>query len=212
MKMLIIVITLLVQAVLYSQNKQRENIKVTDSIHFFLNAKTKKIDSLKAIDYFNRKYKYLDTNFNIKIDKKKFDELVLKNSIIVKTYKDSLMVVLLQELGDNDAVNIAFHRILFNWKKMSFYIWENEQTTKELAESFGFKHPYSFFIFMKDDNNGNPKKIEFLNQLQIKLLNEKLDKVGLKPYNEFLNYCFKHNTERIKYNEEYIKNFNRNKH
>ncbi|AWG24271.1 hypothetical protein [Flavobacterium kingsejongi] len=212
MKISLIIITLLVQAVLYSQNEQKPNIQRTDSLQIFLNAKQKKIDSLKTIDFVNRKYQYLDADFKIKIDKNTFNKILLKNAPNIKSYKDSLMVVLYYELGDNDAVNIAFHRILFNWKKMSYYIWESEQTTKQLGESFGFKHPHNFFEFLKDNNNENSKKIEFLTQLQLNLQNKKLDKVGLKPFNEFLNYAFKHNPNRIKDNAAYKANLARNKH
>ena len=198
MKILIVFITLLVQAVLFSQEK---DIKYDAA---FLKEKDLKISKLIKIDYINKSYKYLDSNFKIKISKNQFDKLFLHEQQQTRTYKDSLMIVLYAELGDNDAVNIAFHRILFSWKQLSFYIWENESNTKQLAESFGFKHPYSFFEFIGNPTNDNANKIEILKKMQTKISEKKIDTISLKPYNKFLDYAFKFNPERLKYNAEYL--------
>jgi hypothetical protein len=211
MKNLLLFITLLVQAVLYSQNGKINSTYKTDSLQFILNAKQKRIDSLRKIDFINFKYKYLDADYKIKIDKNTFEKITLENSPNIKSYKDSLMTVLHYELGDNNAVNIAFHRILFNWKKMSYYIWETEQRAKEIGESFGFKHPYNFLEFLKNEGSENSKKIEFLNQLKTKVLDNKFDELGLNTFEKFLYYSFKHNPDRIRDMEKYKEEFYQNK-
>lgn len=195
MKTTLIFITLLVQAVLFSQVKN--NISKADSLKFFLIEREKKIDSLKKIDFIGRSYKYLDAVYRIKIDKKTFDKIIVNKGITVQNYKDSLMTVLCYELKDNDAGNIAFHRILFSWKKMSLYLWESEQKTKQVAAGLGFKHPYRFYEFLTGSET-SPQKIEILTVLKAKLEEKAGVKTALKPYNEFLNTAFKHNPDRLK--------------
>jgi hypothetical protein len=196
MNKLMIFITLLTQAVLFSQTK--EKIHKADSLKGYLAERQKKIDSLKKIDFIGKTYRYLDSDYKIKIDKNTFDKIILKKEVTVETYKDSLMLVLIYELKSNEAANIAFHRILFSWKKMSIYIWETEQKTKNTASSLGFKHPYRFFEFLTNSKTDNPKKLEILTILKSKMSQKDIDKIDLKPYNEFLNYAFKNNPERLK--------------
>jgi len=204
-----VVITLLVQAVLFAQHKQKTD--KADSLQIFLKEKQRKIDSLKKLNFIDMNYEYLDSNFKIKIDKKKFKKIIYEEPRVVENYKDSLMAILYYELKDYDAVNIAFHRILFKWEKLGFYIWESTEDTKEIGKQLGFKHPYRFYKFLKDTDVENSKKTELLIRLKSKLIKKINDTIDIKPYDKFLKYAFRHNPERIKFKKEYLKKHSKSK-
>ena len=69
------IITLLVQVMLFSQNIDKTS-NHNDTIDNFLKKKELKIDSLKKIDFMNMEYKFLDSDFNIKIKKNEFEKLI----------------------------------------------------------------------------------------------------------------------------------------
>jgi hypothetical protein len=202
-------IILLVQAVLFSQNIDKTSNE-NDTLENFLKRKELKIDSLKKIDFMNMKYKFLDSDFNIRIEKNEFKKVISNEYVELMNYNDSLMTILQHELGDNDAVNIAFHRILFSWKKLGYYIWEDEITAKEVAKSFCFDHPYLFLKYLKNENIVNSKKTRFLNELKFKMKEENIETNDTILYHALLKQAFRKNPERIKEKDEYLKRIIRN--
>ena len=189
-------------AVLYSQVEP-----IITDYPLYLKQRKIKVDSLKKIDYLSKVYSYIDSDFNIKISKKKFDEIASRSEKKIKNHNDSLMIVLYEELKDNEAVNIAFHRILFSWEKLSLYIWENAQDAKLISERFGFKHPYRFYEFLRDKDIASQEKEDFLINLNRKVAEKIPNVVEILPIDKFLNYTFFNNPERLRRNKEYLENF-----
>ncbi|WP_157594937.1 hypothetical protein [Psychroflexus tropicus] len=197
--------TLLVQVMSYSQIKKEENILISDSIRRYIIKNKAKIDSLKKINYINRKYEYLDSTFKITISSNKFQTIIDKRIKEVKNYNDSLMVVLLYELKDDNAVNIAFHRILYSWEKVGFHIWETPENAKKISNGFGINHPYEFMNYLYDE------KKDILKDFFLMMLTDKL-KAYLKTdtftfdNKQLLKTLYKNNPRRIKLYKKYVKN------
>lgn len=188
--------SLLILIVMSCSIKNRD-VKSNSNITF--RESTKK-DSLLNIDYVDKNYKYLDEDFAIKIDSEIFETIKDRDP---RDYKDSLFVILYHELhNDSFAVNVAFHRILFSWRKLSYYILEDEKTAEAITRSFGFTHPYKFYEYLRDETISDSKKLEFLEGVKAKLEMELNETVEFKSYKDLLNASFKHNPERIRYNRE----------
>lgn len=158
-------------------------------------SKIKKIDSLLKINYMDREYDYLDEEFKLLLSDTAFSSInrELKEG---KTYQDSLFIVLKEELCDEDEARIAFHQMLYNWKRLSWYIWESPERSQELASKFGFEHPGRFIFFLRygDDNS---EKIQFLNALRQKLEAVSLTSLPVGSNEELLNHAFEINPEKI---------------
>ncbi|PQJ80009.1 hypothetical protein BTO18_12880 [Polaribacter porphyrae] len=179
-------------------------------------AKSKKeIDSFVKIDFLKKKYQYLDSNFKIKIDSTTFNKAVKKYNYYpkrIKTYRDSLSVILTYELKSFHGSRIAGSRITYQWKKIGYYIWENELTAKKLGNELGFTKPYRFYEFLIDDAKRDAKKRAILTTLKNKLPLAVKDTIDIFPNKRFLKFTFKTSPQRIQDFKNYRKAKNKHKH
>lgn len=193
---------LLFQVALFSQNTNDNNLDNNKRKY----DRYKKIDSLTNVNFLDYEYKHLDKDFHIHISSDDFNKLVEFNKAEVKTYKDSLMIVLIDEFDNNyAAVNISFHRILFDWKKLSYYLWETETKVKTLVSKSGFSHPYRFFKYLKDDDITDKKRLDILRYIRLKVTKSIGRELKSDNVHDLLNVAFKENPQRIKDLKEYKK-------
>lgn len=183
--------TLIFISVSCSQNRKKNN-----SASISHKAENKRNSNLADIDYLNKKYKYLDRNFKINIDSTTFN-FINKDKMHADNYKDSLVIILSHELQNDKAVNLAFHRILYKWKRVGIYIWEDQETAEKIALEHGFNHPYKFIAYLNNDSIHDSKRKSFLLQLKDKV--EKSTKRNLDGYKseDFLDFAFRQNPIRI---------------
>ncbi|MBZ4034968.1 hypothetical protein K6T82_09325 [Flavobacterium sp. 17A] len=157
-----------------------------------------KIDSLIKIDFLAYKYKYLDENFKIKIPKEVYEKAFVDYKFIperIKTYKDSLGVVLMAEFKDWDAERIASFRINYSWKRLSYYLWMKENEVLELAKKLNVKMPYRLKeLFEKNDPKVQSELQNLRDKIYLKTAAQDIFKLSTK---DLLNYAFKHNSELI---------------
>lgn len=177
-----------------------------------LREKDAKIDSLVKIDFLSYKYKYLDKNFKITIPKEVYEKTILEYKFYterIRTYKDSIIVVLAAELKDEDASRIASLRINYSWKRLSYYLWMKEDEVLELAKKLNVKMPYRLKeLFEKNDPKVKSEILNLKDKLYLKLGNEDIKKMS---GNELLNFAFKHNPEIIKERNKHSPNPSKNK-
>lgn len=204
-----LIMTLHFFAVSYSQQKKLKN---KEEINLLISSHKKENDSLNKLNFLDIKYQYLDKNFKIRISHLDFSSINVDNRITTN-YKDSLMVVLKHELKNDNAAGKAFHRILYKWEKVGFYIWKTEEQAKALGNSLGFNHPYRFYEYLMDKSISTQKKLNILKEVKLKLEEKHKNKsYNIKPYKTFLNEAFKLNPDRIKAMEDYIKENSKHKH
>ncbi|WP_420552553.1 hypothetical protein [Tenacibaculum aiptasiae] len=86
----------------------------------------KKRDSIKKINFLNKKYSFLDNEFNITISSYDFDNIInetLKKQYFpkseIKTYEDSLNIVVFNRIKNKMAARELLNQILKNKKKNS---------------------------------------------------------------------------------------------
>lgn len=175
----------------------------------------KEIDSFIKIDFLTKKYQFLDKDFKINIDSSTFNKAVKKYNYYperITSYRDSLSVVLTYELQSFHGSRIAGSRITYQWKKIGYYIWENEQNSKNIGISFGFKNPYRFYEFLIDNTIEDKRKTQLLKQLKVRISKLIKDSISIKPNKKFLKFAFKNNPQRKKDMEAYRKLKTNHKH
>lgn len=188
--------------------KKKQSSFSKKEVSFDIKKHQEKIDSLIQLNFIDRSYEFLDDDFNIHIDSITFS-LINHKDIQPKSYKDSLMVLLINEFNDDDAVRISFHRIVFSWKFLGYYLWENVEKTKEIAHSFGFNHPYRFFKFLKSEAEQTEQKKIFLESLRSKIENNLKEEVVISNFKEFLKFSFRNNPQRMDHHKSFME---KNKH
>jgi hypothetical protein len=165
------------------------------------------IDNIKKIDFLAKKYKFINSDFSISIDSTNFNNLkrdfkVINNNL---TYRDSLRLILEYELDNFHARRIALRRITYNWKRMSYYIWETEEKTKELGNNLGFEHPYRFYEFLFNEKINTDFKNKFVKNLK-KRAEKRLNKeIKVRSYSNFFNRLLKESPQRKRDMEVYFK-------
>ncbi len=155
-------------------------------------------------DYLNHNYKYLDSNFKINISNEEFQNLARKHNFYIdriKTYRDSIPVVISDEFDHKGQVHIASIRIKFTWLRASYYLWISEEAAKELGTRYNFKYPYRLYEYFRsndisiwDDYMKNfmielrNKVYEYTNDFSVLIMNTK----------EFTTFALVNNPQRIK--------------
>ncbi len=190
----------------FAQQKKMDSLKFTDKQIM------KEIDSFMKIDFLDKKYKYLDESFKINIDSISFEKINNNPRRSVLNYNDSIKVILRHNLGYGHKYRIASNRILFKWKKLAYYIWQTENSTKLLGNSLGFRHPYRFYEYLMDENINTPEKLKILEKLKCEIKPFLTEDIDIKPYKPFLNKSFKLNPKRIKAMNEYMRKHGKHKH
>jgi len=167
-------------------------------------------DSLLSIDYINKSYNFLDSQFEIQYDKLAQKDVKLEfreNS----DYKDSLRTILDYNLKNEYAVHLAYHRILTPWERTSFYLWKSVEETQNIARSFGFDHPYLFYQFLISNEQNNRKQVLFDDLY--KNLEENLGVEKTFETNKaLLRFAFKKNPARVQAMKDYVKKNTNHKH
>ncbi len=116
-----------------------------------INAQNVKKEYLEY-DYFAHSYKYLDEDFSISIPDTVFQKLMVDFRFYperIKTYKDSLAVVLCGEFDNWDQNRIAGLRITFSWLRAGYYLWMTADEAQEIAQNYSFDHPYQFYQYFR---------------------------------------------------------------
>lgn len=154
----------------------------------------------KDIDYLSYKYKYLDKKYAIKIKSSVFSKGIEKYNFHpnrLKTYIDSLGVIMMLEFDDWQKCNRAIQVIGFSWKRLGYYTWQSEQEIKTFSESFGIRHPWRMYEILTSDSK-NFRINEFYDNLKAKLfkidLNLRLEKLSNK---QILFLALKMNPKRM---------------
>lgn len=160
-------------------------------------------DSLLNIDYINKDYKFLGSEFQINseaLNQKNLNIKFKENA----SYKDSLRTILEYNLKNDYAVHLAYHRILTPWERTSFYLWKSVEETQKIARSFGFDHPYLFYQFLiSEEKNG--RKDELISNLYESLKkNLEIEKV-FETNKALLRFAFKKNPARAQAMKDYVR-------
>lgn len=163
----------------------------------------------KDFDYLNHPYKFLDKDFNIKINSVEFNKTLKEHQFIeeiINTYSDSLSVILMNEFGDWKKTRVAKLRITYKWERVGYHLWKNEDFVKKLAKRQEIKMPYEL-----QEKFYNPKGNSEINliveNLRKKLL-ESFNKDTLKTMSNknLMKFAFNNNPEVLKLKEEFMKN------
>jgi len=148
----------------------------------------------------DRKYTYLDDNFNITIPKDTFDLALKKYNFYVnkiKKHKDSVNIILQHELKDWDASRIASLRINYSWLRLGYHLWLSEEQTKKLGEKLNFKHPYKLKQFIIDDTNNSKERITIIENLKARMTQHFLYNFkNYKNSKKLLNFALGENPQR----------------
>lgn len=159
------------------------------------------------INYVEYTYKHLDKNFKIKISDKDYQETVDKYGFyreraIGKSYKDSLLVVLSKEFGEEDTqkVNYATYQIAYSWERVAYHLWISAEDSKEFAKKYNFKHPYLFMLFLRKSDNNDDKYIkELFAKLRVQVINHTKDeRVKNFSNSQLMDFAMYNSPKRIK--------------
>ena len=135
---------------------------------------------LPEIDYLTYKYEYLDKDYKIHMPSDLFQETMKKYEYYpqkIKTYKDSLSVVLMGEFDNWKQANIATNRLAFTDLRSSYYLWISPARVKEFRDKYGFNHPYSFYEYYRyNEDKWDEEMHKFMKNLR-----EKVAKASDKP-------------------------------
>lgn len=185
---------------IYAQNTGQHNYVNGEDFDYKLHKQ--KIDSLKKFNYLSYKYHFLDSNYQIRIDEKTFNKAIHKYNFLedrIKSYKDSLGVVLMIEFNDWNKVRIGKQRISYSWLRLGYHTWQSEQEAENFAHLFGITHPWRMREYLVDETNNNPLIVDFINNLRTKIKEEsqeqEIDHLSRK---KLLNKALLHNPRRIK--------------
>jgi len=169
-----------------------------DKKNYLKNSKNK-IDSLKKIDFLNKDYKYLNKDFIIIVDSATFNKGLREHKFYkekITTYRDSLGVILMLELKDWHASRIAENRITFDWEKISYYIWESEEKSKEIGKTLFFSHPYRFFEYITNESINDYFKKELIQSLTKRIKKKLKKEIEFKTYKQFFTFTFEESQQR----------------
>ncbi len=155
-----------------------------------------------AIDWLSYSYKYLDDDYTITMDDRKFQKSLKKGKFIterITDYSDSLSVVLTAELKDSDAARIAGMRINYSWERLGWNLLMTGDEAKALARQLNFDKPYRVKEYVEDESIRDEKRIDILDQLrtdvaQLEQVTENVDELSLK---ELFNRAFRYSPERL---------------
>ena len=159
------------------------------------------VDSLSKIDYLSYDYKYLDKGFKLKVGETEFKKAVKKFDFYperIRTYRDSLGVVLMMEFNNWHQARIAESRISFSWLRLSYFTWQEVEEVESYTRSFDIVLPWRMYEFLIDEKNDNPKIIAFLEDLKDKVKKEtKRDDLDQLSRKDLLTVAMRCNPQRI---------------
>jgi hypothetical protein len=159
------------------------------------------MDSLKAIDWLQYDYEQLDENHKILTNSTQFEKwkknFNYKDGQILN-YRDSLSVVLNQELDNGNAARIAILRLSYTWDRASWSLLLPADSVQTIAHQKNFKYPYQFVTDLRE----NPK--DSVNRMLIRQLKSRLKELNLdKPLqgldsNGLMKLAFQYSPGRLK--------------
>jgi hypothetical protein len=202
MKLKLSLLTLLTSLSIFSQNFVSENpTNPTEGEKRILDKnKQYQSDSLSKLNYLNRTYKYLDTDFKINIPKDTFDFAVKKYKFYkerIKKYKDSLTVVMVHEFSGNEASRFATLRIGYTWRRLAYHLWISEEESKILGNKNNFNHPYKLKTYIENDTIQTQQRKNIIKDLKSKMFAEGFYKLDTFPNTrKLLNFALRENPER----------------
>ncbi|WP_163407387.1 hypothetical protein [Flavobacterium ajazii] len=126
------------------------------------------------INYFTKKYTYLDQNLKVNMNSQKFEAFKKKyNFSRTDTARDSLSVALMAEFNNWDQARIAELRISYTWVRLGYHLLLNEFETKKIGKEFNIKYPYLLKEMISRNNTQKVKNI--ISNLKKRI--EKLDSI-----------------------------------
>ena len=175
------------------------------SLLFALLMSQNKIPSSKSIqvNFFTYKYKYLDSNFNIKIPDEEFQKAIIKykfypERVIGQSYKDSLLVVLADEFSDDHMVNSAGFQLSYSWLRLSYHLLITAEECQKLGKKYEFKHPYLFQKYLSNDKNHDAYLKRLFIHLREKVFKlTKDEKVKTMNAYQLMNVALRNSPQRI---------------
>ncbi len=109
-------------------------------------------------NYLAYSYTLLKSNYQLNLSSERFSFFLKKynyNAANIKTYSDSLQVVLMAELNDWQKARSAHLQITYTWQRVGQHIWQTEAECQQLAQQIGITHPYELISFLKNQSNAN---------------------------------------------------------
>jgi hypothetical protein len=159
-------------------------------------------EKYKDYDYLGHKYKNLTDDYKIIISNADFQKTMDKYSIYpdrIRTFKDSLGVVMLDEFGNETQARIAKLKVGYTYLRVGYHIWLTEEETKELNNRYSFTHPYELRKFIGDASRWDDYMKSFMKDLRNELykVTEKKEIFELDT-EPFLSIALRYSPTRIK--------------
>ena len=117
----------------------------------------------------------------------------------VLTYRDSLSVVLTNELKSGSAARIAVLRLSYTWERASWSLLLPPDQTKDLALTQGIIYPYRFVTDIREHPRKNRAYRKLIRQLKSRLerleLEESLEGIDAS---DLMKLAFRYSPARLK--------------
>ncbi len=154
-------------------------------------------------DYLGHKYKYLDENYAIHISSEEFQDLIRKHRFFpnaIKTYKDSISVVMSGEFDNPYQPRIATNHITMTWRRVSYYLWLSPEKTKEIGMRYSFRMPHQLYNYIfYEQNNWDAYMTNLITELRNKVFkNTGYNKVLSMNSDSLQQYVLIYSPDRIR--------------
>ncbi|BAO55817.1 hypothetical protein [Nonlabens marinus] len=165
-------------------------------------ARQKALDSLLKIDWLEYNYRELDEDHKILTSSDQFETwkagMNFKPNEVLD-YKDSLSVVLNNELKDGNAARIAILRLSYTWDRASWSVLLPATEVEAIAAKQHIKHPYNFVTNLRENPKESAANRRLIRQLKSRLKKLKLEESlkGLEA-SELMKLAFQYSPERLK--------------
>lgn len=157
----------------------------------------------RKYDYLKHKYKYLDENFAIHISSEEFQDLIKKHRFYpnaIKTYRDSISVVMHGEFDNPYQPRIATNHITMTWQRVSYYLWLSPEKTKEIGMRYSFRMPYQLYDYIfHEQSNWDAYMTNLITELRNKVFkNTGYNKVLTMNSDSLQQYVLIYSPDRIR--------------
>ena len=155
------------------------------------------VDFYEKFNFFKFNYKFLKSDYTIKITDKQFQEIILKYKYYPKStyqHSDSLQIVLASEFKSDVQRRMAYLRLSYTWERVGLFCRESSENLKKYAKNLKIEHPYEFKTQLENKNQENNILINILANLRKELRQQyTMEIIDKMSNNELLNFSFKNN-------------------
>jgi hypothetical protein len=153
------------------------------------------------VNYLTHKYTLLDSNFKIIVSDSIFNIALNKfgfKTHLIKTYSDSLQVVLMLELQDWAKMRTAHLQITYTIERVQRHLLIDTVQYANYLQQWGYKHPYQVLRRCKDDAIQDPLKNKIFANLKSQLIAKgfKDSLVGLNNW-QLMKFSFHYHPQTI---------------